>query len=152
MAALELLGANVNVYFRDNGTTNAWAKLTCEETLQFTYANQVNTELTKCGPFKGIVTPPDAKFSGSGVCNLNPVYTGVNQELSYDLIQQKQSVGQKMDFRIQNNAYGSVGLSDQLLIAGSGYFTNSVLTADNGVVCKFTYDFEVTGTVEVHES
>lgn len=152
MAALELLGTNVGVFFRDSGTTNAWMRLTCELTLNFTLTNTVNTELTKCGPFKGIVTPPDAKFSGSGVCNLNPTYTGVNQELSYDLITLKQNTGIKQDFRIQNLAYGSIGLSDQLLIAGSGYFTNTVGTFDNGVVCKFTYDFEVVGPIIVSES
>ena len=152
MAALELQGGNVNVFFRDSGTTNAWMKLTCEQALSFTLANNVTTELTKCGPFKGVLIPPDAKFTGTGVMNINPTYTGVNQEMSYDLVQQKQNTGTKQDFRIQNIAYGSVGLSDQVLIAGSGYFTESVGIFDNGVVSKFTYTFEVVGTVIVSES
>jgi len=152
MAALELQGGNVNVYFRDNGTTQAWQKLTCEQNLTFTLANNVTTDLTKCGPFKGVLIPPDAKFTGSAVANINPVVTGVNQELSYDHIQADQNVGQKKDFRIQNNAFGSTGLSDVLLIAGSGYFTETVMTANNGETVKFTYTFEVVGTVEIHES
>lgn len=149
MAALELQGGNVGVFFRDNSPgTGTWKRLTCEQTLVFDLVNSVTTDLTKCGPFKGVLIPPDAKCNGSAVVNLNPG----SAELSLNEIQDNQNAGTKKDFRIQNVAYGTVGLSDQLLIAGSGYFTNTQVTANNGETVKFTWQFECVGTIETHES
>lgn len=145
--ATEVQGIHVGIYFRDNGTTQAWKRLVCEETLFFDLNNDVNTTKTKCGIFKGIDVA-DFKCNGSGVCNISPT----SVEMSYDQLVLDQQNITKKDFRIQNEAYGSVGLSDQILLAGSGYFVQSQFDGSTGQACKFTWTFEGTGTVETHES
>lgn len=141
--ATAVQGATIDFKVRDFGTTGVWKKLTCMETLVFDTANDVNTKKTKCGVFKGIVTPPDFKCSGQGVCNVTPLTT----EYSFDNLHSDQVIGQKKEFRIEDPTFGTV-----IMINGAGYFTASQLTANNGETMNFTFTFEVDGPIITSES
>ena len=141
--ATAVQGSTIDFKVRDFGTSQVWKKLTCMETLVFDASNDVNTKKTKCGVFKGIITPPDFKASGQGVCNTTPLST----EYSYDALQNDQLNGQKKEFRIEDPTFGTV-----IMINGAGYFTQSQLTANNGETMNFTFTFEVDGTIITSES
>jgi len=142
--ATAVQGSTIDFYVRDSGGAGVWKKLTCMETLVFDAQNDVNTKKTKCGVFKGIITPPDFKASGQGVCNTAPTAT----EYSYDALQNDQMNGQKKSFRIQDTAT----LGTVIMINGDGYFTQSQLTANNGETMNFTFTFEVDGAIITSES
>lgn len=136
-------GAIINLYVRDFGTTQAWKKITCNENLSFQMSNDVNTKKTKCGVFKGLLIP-DMKITGSGSVNFSPTAT----ETSYDAIQVDQQAIQKKDFRIQDDStFGTV-----IMINGSGYWSQSEVTFNNGETVDFTFTFEVDGAIGTSES
>lgn len=143
-----MLAAHVGFYVRDSGTTQTWKKLTCEVGLQVDFNSNTSTDLTKCGPFTAVTLPAGVTIVGDGVCNFNPA----SNEFSHDQLQNDLNNGQLKDFRIQNEAFGSTGLSDLVMINGSGYFTKTQMTAKNGENVKFTYEFASSGTVILAES
>ena len=136
-------GADIGFYVRDNGTTDPWQRLLCEDTLVFDLTTETTTTKSKCGTFKGFQIP-EFKVSGTGVCEFAPNAS----QFSHDQIVDDMNAIQKKDFRIQDIATsGSL-----IMLGGSGYFQSAQITFNNGEVCKFTYNFEGVGTVEAHES
>jgi hypothetical protein len=137
-------GSTINLYVRDFNTSQVWKKVTCNENLSFDMSNDVNTKKTKCGVFKGIISPPDMKISGSGTVNFAPSAT----EYSYDQLQVDQLAGTKKSFRIQDDA--TVGTV--IMINGDGYWTVSQGSFNNGETVDFTFTMEVDGTIGTSES
>jgi hypothetical protein len=136
-------GVDIGFYVRDNVGGTIWKRLVCEDTLTFDLTSDVNPNKTKCGVFKGIEVP-DFKVSGAAVCNSAPT----SSEISHDEITTNMLARTLKQFRIQDvSTLGSL-----ILLAGTGYFVSEQLTFNNGEVCKFTYSFEGTGTLEPHES
>jgi hypothetical protein len=143
MSDFSIQGVDIGFYVRDYGTTGAWKRLVCEETLSIDFTSDVNTTKTKCGVFKGFLIP-DCKISGSGVANSQPTAN----EISHDEITTNMLAVTKKEFRIQDVAtLGSV-----ILLGGAGNFSQQQITFNNGEVVKFTYTMEATGTIESHES
>jgi hypothetical protein len=147
MAVQEVQGGHMGIYFRDAGSTGAYKKLVCEETLVFDLNNDVNTTKTKCGIFKGIQVA-DFKCSGTGMCNVTPLTT----EMSHDQVQIDQIAITKKEFVIQNEAYGTETLGSAIKMAGEGYFTSSQINMNNGETVNFTWSMEGVGTPNVTES
>lgn len=147
MAATEVQGANIKLELRDYGSTDVFQEMVCEETLLFDLNNDVTTSKTKCGVFKGIQVA-DFKANGSGVCNVTPTGT----EYSYDELQADQIGIVKKEFVIQNRAYGAYVEGELIKMAGAGYFVGSQFNGSNGEACKFTWNLEGVGTLNITES
>lgn len=144
-------GSRIGFYIRDFGSSTAFKKLTCEETVSFELTNDITTTKTKCGVFKG-VDVVDFKANGSGAHNTSPG----GSEASLDYIQTKQIARTKQEYVIQNEAYTEDGtsyaLGDEFRMAGGGYFNQSQGTAQVGEIVKFTWSFEGEGTPDDTES
>jgi len=147
MALTEIQGSHVGFYTRAYGSTDVFKRLVCEDTLTFDLANAVTSTLTKCGYFKG-VSVPDFKANGTAVNNTTPGAA----ELSYDDVFGYQTTIQKLEFVIQNEAYGTVGEGAEIRLSGAGYFTNSQGSASANDVVKFTWAFEGVGVPDNTES
>lgn len=147
MAALEIQGANVGFYVRDFGSTDVFKRMVCEETLIFDASNDVTTTKTKCGTFKGVQVA-DFKANGSGTNNFTPGAA----EYSYDDLLNDQIAIQKKEFVIQNEAFSTYTVGELVRLAGGGYFVTSQETFNNGEVVKYTWNFEVSGTITTTES
>ena len=107
-------------------------------------SSDVNTKKTKCGVFKGVLTP-DMKISGTGTVNVLPSAT----EYSYDQLQVDQLAVTKKSFRIQDDATLGAGVP---FMNGDGYWSVSQVTLNNGETVDFSFTFEVDGTIGTSES
>jgi hypothetical protein len=143
MADTSIQGSDIAFYVRNDSGGTTWKRLVCEDTLAFDLTSEIQAQKTKCGTFKG-VDVPEFKVNGTGVNNKTPT----SSEVSHDGITSLMLAKTLQQFRIQDIAtLGSV-----ILLAGTGYFSSLQMTFNNAEVCKFTYAFEGTGTLEEHES
>lgn len=151
MAVTELQGSKVGVYVRDYGTTNAFKRIVCEETVTLDMNNDVQTTKTKCGTFKG-VDVTDWKINGSGVANFNPG----GAEISANDLQSLQIARTKQEVYIQNESFteGSTtyNVGEVFKFGGAAYLVAQQITAPANDIVKFTYNLEGVGTPDVSES
>lgn len=149
--ATEVQGSRIGFYVRDFGSSAAFKRIVCEESVTLDLNNDVTTTKTKCGVFKG-VSVADFKANGSAVHNIDPT----SSEASLDYVQGKQIARTKQEFVMQNEAYTEGGtsydLGEAFRFAGGGYFNSSQATADTDNPMKFTWSFEGIGTPTDTES
>lgn len=152
MAAKEIQGSNIQFMVRASDSGVATYKvMTCEKTVFLDVTNDVTTEKTKCGVFKGVQVA-DFKLNGEAVHNLTPTST----EVSYDQVLSWQLDRQKIDFKLQNVAYGSgggaIGAGDEVNMVGQMYFVQTQFDGSDGIAVKFTWAAEGSGTLNDVES
>lgn len=147
----ELQGSRVGVYIRDYGTTSAFKRIVCEETLTLDLSNDITTTKTKCGVFKGIDVT-DWKLNGTGVCNFNPG----GSEISSDDLIDKQLAKTKQEVYIQNESFvegiTTYDIGEVFKFGGQAYINSQQLTFGTSDPVKFTWAMEGIGTPDVSES
>jgi hypothetical protein len=119
--------------------------IVCEETSTADTTANVNITKTKCGAYSS-VDIPETKISGSGVVDGAPA---VNQ-LSYKDIQAYVQAKTKLYFIYKNAAdpNSSVQAGAAVYMDGQGYFNSAKVTAQEGDLIKFDWEFTTTGTVD----
>ncbi len=148
----ELQGDRVGLYIRDYGSTNAFKRVVCEETLTLEMNTSVNSTLTKtCGQFKGIGVL-DWKINGNGVANFNPAGT----EISADDLIEIQKNGTKQEVFVQNEAFTegvtSYAVGEVFKFGGAAFLVANTMTFPANDITKFTYNLEGIGTPTTTES
>lgn len=148
MAQKEIQGSNIQFLVRaaDSGVAT-YKVMTCEKTVFLDVTNDETVEKTKCGVFKGIQVA-DFKLNGEAVHNLTPTST----EVSYDQVLSWQLDRQKIDFKLQNAAYGAIGAGDEVNMVGQMYFVQTQFDGSDGVAAKFTWASTGSGTLNDVES
>jgi hypothetical protein len=151
MAVTELQGSRVGVYVRNYGSTDAFKRIVCEETVTLNISNDVNTSKTKCGVFKG-VDVVDWKCNGSGVANFNPAGT----EISANDLQTLQIARTKQEVFIQNESFTegvtTYDVGEVFKFGGAAYLVAQDITFPSNDITKFTWNMEGVGTPNTTES
>jgi hypothetical protein len=151
MAVTELQGSHVGVYVRDYGSTSAFKRIVCEETLTLSLTNDVNTTKTKCGVFKG-VDVTDWKINGNGVASFNPS----GSEISANDLQTLQIARTKQEVFVQNESFSEGGttydIGEVFKFGGAAYLVAQDITFPGNDITKFTYNLEGVGTPDTTES
>lgn len=145
--ATEIQGAEIQLLLREFGSTDEWQEVVCEETVTMDVTNDVTTTKTKCGVFKGIDVA-DFKLNGTGVANIDPT----SAEVSHDGLLTWQLARTKLEFWLQNRAYGSNAAGTVVKMSGGAYINATQFQGNNNDVVKFTWSLEGVGTLNDDES
>lgn len=144
--ATEIQGADVELLIREKNV-GSFKTMVCEDTVFLDVTNDVSTQKTKCGVFKGIQVA-DFKLNGSAVFNAEP--TG--SELSYNEALAFQLGITKCEFILRNKAFGAYSAGELVRMSGDCFFTSTQFDGSNGVAAKFTWNLEGSGTLNDTES
>lgn len=151
MAVTELQGSRVGVYVRSYGTTNAFKRIVCEETLTLDISNDIQTTKTKCGTFKG-VDVTDWKVNGTGVCNFNPG----GSEISTDDLIDLQIARTKLEVYIQNESFvegvTTYDVGEVFKFGGAAYLNSEQVSFPVNDITKYTFSMEGIDEPTVTES
>lgn len=142
--ATELLGSLVTLQISTDTTGATGLKtITCEESSDFSASTNVNTTKTKCGSFTAVDTP-------TGTINFSGVVNGsvTASEWSYNDIAGWVNNKTKLYAKYQQAASGTVSAGVAVYVTGTGYFTQSQVTAAEGELIKFTATFTFSGAMD----
>lgn len=144
--AVEIQGSNIELTIREYNTGD-FKTMTCEKTVSLSVTNDVTTEKTKCGVFKGIQVA-DFRLNGEAVFNAVPS----GSELSYDEALAWQLDRTKVEFILRNTAFGAYSAGELIRMSGQAYFVQTEFDGSDGVASKFTWTLEGSGTLNDTES
>lgn len=144
--ATEIQGADIELLVREKNV-GEFKAMTCEDTVFLDVTNDVSTQKTKCGVFKGIQVA-DFKLNGSCVHNAEPT----SSELSYNEALGFQLDITKCEFILRNKAFSTFAAGELIRMSGDAYFTQTQYDGSNGVAAKFTYTLEGSGSLNDVES
>lgn len=144
--ARELQGADVEFLLREKGVGD-FKQLVCENTVFLDVTNDVTTEKTKCGTFKGVATA-DFKLNGEAVCNIEPT----SGEVSYDQMLAWQLSITKIEWILRNKSVSGYGPGEAQRMSGDGYIVGTNYDGSNGQATKFSWNIEGVGVLNDVES
>lgn len=140
----ELQGSLVTMWVSTSQNTG-FKTIVCEESSTADTTSNVSTKKTKCGTFT-TVDSAETKISGSGVVDGAPA---ANQ-VSYKDIQAWVQNKTRLYFIYKNIADSGTSIASgaAVYLDGQGYFNSAKVTAQEGEVISFDWEFTTTGTID----
>lgn len=138
----ELQGSIVTMWVSTTEGTN-YKTIVCEESSTADTTANVNVTKTKCGTFTAIDTP-ETKLSGSGIVDGSPAANQVSYKDIQNWVQNKT----QLYFIYENAASGSIAKGAAVYLDGHGYFNSAKVTAQEGDLIKFDWEFTASGTID----
>ena len=135
----QILGKDVTMGLRENGTTGSFLSLICETNNAMDASANVNTIVTKCGTIQS-VSPPVYNFSVDGITETNPSAS----QVSYEQLLSWFNNNTLLDFKRENPSGGA-----NFYQKGTCYISalSDALPAEGEMT--FSVTFAVTGSLDI---
>lgn len=136
----QILGKDITMGLRENGTTGSYLSLVCETTNSMDASANVTAVVTKCSTLQS-VAPPTYNFSVDGITETAP--TG--SQVSYEQLLSWFNVNTLLDFKRENPAASGTNFYQQ----GTCYISALSDAAPAEGYMSFSVTFAVTGNLDI---